>query len=225
MIDNRNFIVFDFETSSSNPAIAQILQIGACIIDQSLNIIDEFESLIKPEDEATIEPKAMEVNHLKIEELREAPEIKTIFPVFADWIKKYNTKKDKSTFGSPIATGYGIDHFDCPIFERYCKRFGYWDKKWDNQNLMNPVFTFDVMKYMWWLTRSNGDVANVKLGTVLEYAGVPKEEIESGAHSAVWDVRKTAQLAIKILNLGNYLSSFNTTTNKRHMEIKGCLKR
>ena len=214
---------FDFETSNSDPSTAQILQIGACLVNTSNEIIDSFSSLVKPENFDTLDPEAMAVNHLSIETLKDAPEIKVVFPIFANWIQKYNTRKDKSTFGSPLPAGWGIDNFDCPIFTRYCKRFDYWDKKWNNQNLINPVFTFDVMKYYWWLTRRDSDVPNIKIGTILEYAGISKEEIEKNAHDAVWDVKMTAILGIKILNLGLYLTRFNENLGKRHMEIKGCL--
>ena len=223
MSDNRHIVVIDFETSSANPTTTQILQIGAVVLDRnSLKIKDEFETLVKPDDPTTVEDGALKVNHLTLEQLDSAPEAKVIFPAFAAWIQKHNIRKDHGTFGSPIMAGWGIDGFDLPILTRYCQQYGFWDKKWSNQTLVNPIFTFDAMKHFWFWTRTNHEVTNIKLGTVLEYMGVPQEEIASGAHSALWDVKWSAKIIVKLLQVGSYLTENRPDIGSRRLEMKGC---
>jgi hypothetical protein len=50
--------------------------------------------------------------------------------------------------------------------------------------------------------------------------GVPKEEIEKGAHDALWDTMWTARIAIKLLKLAEHLTEINTETKTRKLNIK-----
>lgn len=223
-MDYRNFVCFDFETSSADPSTTQILQIGACAIDRnSLVIKDKYQTLVKPEDFDALEDEALKVNGLSREVLKDAPEVSAVFPTWAKWIQKHNTRKDKGTFGAPIPMYWGGDGFDMPIFNRYCKRFGYWDKKWNNQSLLNPIFTFDVMKHIWFWMRNVKEIKNVKLTNVLEYMGMAKADIEAGAHDALWDVEQTALIGTRLLKMCNYLTSLNED-GKRRLEMKGCIR-
>lgn len=221
-MDNRNLICFDFETGGKNSQNCEILQIGAALIDRnSFKIKSTFTTLMKPKDFDALEPEALKVNGITREQLAEAPEASVMFPTFAAWMQKGNIYKNKSSFGAPIPITYGGDKVDIPILDRYCKEYGYWDKKWNNGTLVNPVFTFDVMKHVWFWTRTNKELENLKLGTVLEWMGVSKEEIEAGAHDAMWDVEWTAKVAIRLLKVGVHLTSLNDD-GKRRLDMKGC---
>jgi len=224
MSDNRHILVFDFETGGRDTSKCEIIQIGAVVINRnSLKIKDEFETMMKPDNFDALEDEALKVNHITREQLADAPDAKTMFPVFAEWIKKHNIRKDKGSFGAPIPSGWGIDGFDLPLFTRYCKQYGYWDKKWNNQSLLNPIFTFDVMKHVWFWFRANGDAAdNIKLPTVLEYMGVDQNEIASGAHNALWDVKWTAKVAVKLLQVGSFLTEPRPDVGTRRLEMRGC---
>lgn len=224
MADSRNICVFDFETGGRDPHTCEIVQIGAVVINRnSLKIQDEFKTLMRPNNFDALEDKAMQVHGITREQLEAAPTEQTAFPIFARWIQKFNTRKDKNSFGAPIPCGWGIDGFDMPIIARYCKQHGFWDNKWNNQSLLNPIFTFDCMKHVWFWLRANADTPeNIKLGTVLEYMGVPKDEIASGAHDALWDVKWTAQVAIKLLRVGVFLTE-KKEDGSRRLEMKGYL--
>lgn len=224
-MDNRNICCFDFETGSKDKTTCEILQIGSAIIDRNnLTIIDKFQSLMKPENFDALEDEALKINGLTKEQLQDAPDITIVFPMWAEWIQRHNIYKNKSSFGAPIPCGWGIDGFDIPILNRYCHKFKYWDNKWNNNTLMNPVFSFDVMKHIWFWTRNNPDVKNIKLPTVLEYMGLSATEIEQGAHDASWDVEQTAKIAIKLLKLELYLTEINVNTGRKRLELKDCLK-
>lgn len=222
-MDHRHFCVFDFETGSTDTATTEILQIGSVIIDcRSFKIKDEFKTLMKPKDFDAVEDGALKVNGLTREELADAPEASVMFPTWAAWIQRHNINKTKSSFGAPIPVYWGGDRFDLPIMDRYCKEYGYWDHKYDNGTLVNPIFTFDVMKHMWFWTRTLAEPKNVKLVTVAEWMGIPKAEIEKGAHDGFWDAKTTARIAVKLLKLGSYMTELNDESKKRRLEMKGC---
>lgn len=223
-MDNRHLCVFDLETGSLNVSTTQIIQIGSCIIDRNnLEIVDEFESLVKPKNMDELEDKALKINGLTKEELEDAPCVDTVFPVWANWINQWNTTNNG--WGAPIPAGWGSDRFDLPILERYCRHYDYWDNKWDNMTLMNPIFSFDIMKQFWFWTRNNNDVKNCKLKTAVAYMGAATdEEIEEGAHDALWDVRMTAMIGQKFLRVSRWANEYNKDSGKRRMPMKGCFK-
>jgi len=179
---------------------------------------------MKPEDFDAIDPGALKVNGLTKDQLQDAPEAGVVWKSFADWIQKYNTSKDKSFWGTPIPCGYNICGFDLVLFDRYCKKYKYWDEKQDRQTLFWPLNRFDVFDHMWLYMRTNSDIKRMKLISILEYCGIPLEEIEKGAHDAMWDVEMTAKLAVKLLKLAGRLTEVGATSGKRMMEIKDCLK-
>ena len=221
-MDNRHFCCFDFETGGIDTSKCEILQIGACIINRNnQKIVDRFEKLMKHEDFDYVEDGALKVNGLTREQLADAPEASVMFPTWAAWIQKHNINRQKNSFGAPIPVTWGGDKFDLPIMDRYCKKYGFWDDKWNNGTLLNPVFTFDVMKHIWFWNRVNPDVKNVKLVTVLEWMGVSESEILEGAHDAMWDVEWTAEIAVKLMGVGNYLTARNDE-GKRRLEMAGC---
>jgi len=220
-VDYRNLICFDFETGSRYPETTEIVQIGACAIKRNnLEIVGQFQSLVKPEDFDALEDEALPVNGLTKEQLKEAPECSTVFPMFAEWIRKYNINKDKNPFGAPIPVFFNGDNFDMPIMSRYCNKYGYWNSKRNEQSVLYSTMSFDVMKHMWLWTRNNSELKNNRLVTILEYMGVPKEEIEKGAHDALWDTMWTARIAIKLLKLAEHLTEINTETKTRKLNIK-----
>ena len=224
-MDYRHLCVFDLETSSLSQETTQIIQIGSCIINRNnLSIVDEFQTLVKPKDMDAIEDEALKVNGLTKEQLEDAPDVDVIFPVWANWINEWNTSKN--SWGAPIPAGWGSDRFDVPILERYCRTYDYWDDKWNNMTLMNPIFTFDVMKHFWFWTRSNTDVKNCKLATAVAYmGGATDEEIEANAHDALWDVRMTAKIAQKFLRVSRWANEYNKGTGDRRMPMKNCFKK
>lgn len=225
MADGRHLIVFDVETGNLDTNTCEILELGSVVINpQNLKIEDEFHSLLQPEDFDKIDPKALEINKLKIEDLEKAPLPKIVFKTWVGWINKFNPTKNNSSFKAPVVCGWNIHNFDLPIIDQYFKKFGYWDKKKDWRSPLNPIFTLDAMEFMWWLTRTNKDINRVNLSAVLEYMGLDKEVVAQKGHNALYDAQQTARIIVKILRLGNYLSGFKEG-GSRVMEIKGCLSK
>ena len=224
MADYKHICIFDFETGGLDTSSCEILQIGACILNaNSHKIVDTFQTKVCPDHPELVNPEALAVNGLTLEELKNAPPASVIFPVWIDWIKKYNTDKNKTSWGAPIPGGWNIDGFDMPILARYCKDYGYWDEKWNSITAMNPIFTFDVMKYFWAASRTNRDVKNCKLVTAVEYMGLATaEEIEEHAHDAVWDVEMTAKIGGRFLNFFRKMTQVIPETGERRLKMKNC---
>jgi len=224
-MDRRNICVFDFETGGVDPEYHEIIQIGALILHRNtLKTLGKYKSLMKPLDFGALSKEALDINHLTKEELEEAPEPKVVWSEFCNWIKKFNTSRDGSFYGAPIPCGYNIVGFDMILFTRYCKQYGFWDEKNNRQNVLWPTNRLDVFDHMWLYMRTNSDIKKLRLPYILEYCGVPPEEIEKGAHDALWDVEWTANLAIKFLQLADRLTEVNETTGHRRLEIKNCFK-
>lgn len=223
-MDRRNICVFDFETGGKNPHVCEVIQIGALILNRNnFKTMSTFESLMKPKDFDTLEDEALEKNGITKEELENAPEAKVVFPSFCEWIKKFNIARDKSFYGAPIPCGYNINGFDLILFDRYCKEYKYWDEKQDRQNVMFPLNRLDVFDHMWLFLRTNSEIKRTRLTSLLEYAGVEKEEITKGAHNALWDVKMTAEFAVKLLKLAKHLTDVDPNTGKSLLNIKNCL--
>lgn len=121
MATNHNkFAIVDFETGGIGPG-RQPLSIGIVILDpRRLTIADNglFYSQIRPcapeECEFNglddIDPKALEVNKLTLEELQEAPTPQVVWNNVINFIKYHNIKGDK--WNAPIFTGWNtkFDH-------------------------------------------------------------------------------------------------------------------
>lgn len=221
-MNNNNIIVFDYETSSLDTSSAVILQIASVAINgRNFQIEDKFQSYIKPENLDIITPEITAVNGITKEIVQDSPQENVVFPKWAEWISRYSGKKG-SIWDNPLASGWNITNYDMPILERYCKKYGYTEAKTGRQKLFHPVFILDTMQYYWWLTRTNNDLRSISLGSILEYTGMPKDEISKGAHNAIWDVEQTAALTVKILKLGQFLTELRDDGSRR-LELKNSL--
>jgi len=222
MKDTRNICICDFETDSTDKYTCQPLQLACTIIDgRYLKITGEYETLIRPNNFDSLEDGvgALKVNKLKVKDLKKAPELKTVFPSFVDWLKKYNIRRDKSNWGAPIFGGWNVS-YDYTIMERICEKLRYYDKDRKQQNIFNPIFQLDIMHWMWLFCRMNKEVKNMKLENMLQYMGVKDL---SKAHDALFDTRKTAQIAIKLLKLGVFLMEAPVGAKKPRLQLAGCL--
>lgn len=66
-------LVIDVETTGFDPARHACIELGAVLLDASLQPVREYTSLIAPRPGAEIVDRAMEVNGISREELRHAP--------------------------------------------------------------------------------------------------------------------------------------------------------
>lgn len=203
----RDIIVFDFETGSRNPRKTQAVQIAAVAIHgRKLTIQPEgyFESLIRPEldDEKAIElgldpieDEALAVNGKTRKELAKAPQPRTVWRKFSNFVNNYNFKK--TPYYAPIPAGYNIIGFDLPIVQRLCDQYGPVDKKTGNQTLFNKIHKVDLLDTVWMWMENNVDVKSLSMDAMRDLLGIDK----TNAHDALQDVKDTANLLIAFMKL------------------------
>lgn len=108
----KNYVVFDFETTGVDPFSCEIVEIGALKITDG-EITEQFQSFVKPF--YPISAEVTKINHITNEMVTDAPTAEEIFPSFIDFI------------GDSKLLGYNILKFDHIILRRYalaiCDKF------------------------------------------------------------------------------------------------------
>jgi len=187
----NNIAVFDFETSSTDPKTTQPLSLACVMVDPlKLKILpnSEFYTLIKPEDEKTVEAEALKVNKLTIAELNEkGVDLEIAWSNFHNYLQQY--RKGKTKQSKIIPSGFNICNFDLVIYERLNERF----KKSD---VFNETKSLDLFHdfYRWW---HNEEIIYMNMGEIRKRLGMSLE----GAHNSLVDVRDCARILLKMLNL------------------------
>lgn len=104
----QTVVFFDFETTSLSVKTTEIIEIAALKVSNG-KVIQEFNTFVKPQYK--MDPRALEVNGITAELLRDAPDAKAVLKKFIDFI------------GTSTLIGHNIASFDMPIFFRYSKQF------------------------------------------------------------------------------------------------------
>ncbi len=107
---DKTFVVFDLETTSTQVATTEIIEIGAMRIDKGE--ITTFSTLVKPKEH--IPEGASAINHIYDATVAFAPSIEKVLPDFY-----------KFTAGATLV-GHNIDGFDAPIIRRIGAEKGYY---------------------------------------------------------------------------------------------------
>lgn len=194
----NNVCCFDLETGGLNTDTCQIVEIAAVAVDPlSWSVIpsSEFHSLIRPDDEATLDSQAMAVNKIPIEELRKAPSAKAVFTRFQDHIRRFGGKTS-SVFTAPYPAGKNIRDFDLKIMDRYCRRFKIVDTN-GKPKLFNSYRVFDIQDDILKILGATHLVDNLSMDCVRELFGIGEE----GAHSALMDTLQSAWVLCKMQRL------------------------
>jgi len=208
----RDYIVYDFETTSANPHTTQPVQIAAVVVHgRKLEIKKgtEFQSLMKP---IFTEKKCAELNldpledgavavHGKTKEiLKKAPATKGVWQNFVEYVNEHNWKGNN--WSAPISVGYNIKGFDSIIVDRLCCQepynFGPSDEKRGGQNLFQRIHSIDMLDFMFALFENNKDVNSLSADNLVRgYMGYS----EGTAHDAMSDVIMTAELFCRTMRM------------------------
>lgn len=108
-IMNNKFIVFDLETTGTNIASDEIIEIGAVKLVEG-KITEYYNTLVDPDRH--IPDEASRVNHIYDEDVKNAPYIEDVFPFFMQYCKGY------------ILIAHNGSGFDFRFLERYCNKYG-----------------------------------------------------------------------------------------------------
>jgi DNA polymerase III epsilon subunit-like protein len=194
-MNTKDIIVFDFETTSKNAQIAELTQIGACVIHpRRLTIGETFNTEVRPLNFDAIEEDALKITGKTREGLMKAPHPEQAWRDFANFVGKYNFKKNE--WNAPIAAGYNILGYDWPILTRYSNKYKTCNDK-GQQALFSNFMSYDLMQEIYWWNENKNDLENLQLTTVRKYMGLSTE----GAHDALCDVMDTAKIMIRFMKL------------------------
>ena len=199
-------VYYDYETGSLNPSTTQPLELAAVMIDpRKLEIIkgSEFHSFIRPFEPAEaaklglapIEQQALAKNNIKLDDLMDYPDEKTVWQDFVDYQYQYNPKKD--TWNAAISAGFNIDNYDRYIVDRLCERYGPWDKKKGQQKIFNPVQSVDLKNITWLFNENNPAVERNSFDSIREWLGLSTDN----AHRAIIDVRQGAAVLCSFMKM------------------------
>jgi DNA polymerase III epsilon subunit-like protein len=208
----RDYLVYDFETTSANPYTTQPVQIAAVVVHgRKLEIKEgsEFQSLMKPELNVKkcetlgidpLEDGAVAVHGKTEEMLKKAPTIKAVWKNFTDYVNQYNFKR--TNWSAPVSVGYNIKGFDSIIVNRLCTtapwNFGPVDNKRGEQDLFNRIHSIDMLDFMFALFENNKDVNSLSADNLVRgYMGYDK----GTAHDAMSDVIMTAELFCRTMKM------------------------
>lgn len=165
-------LVFDFETTGLTAGLHEPIQVAAMLVTPELEVLDSFESLIRPLRPEVANPKAMEIHNKPMAELLEAPHPAEVFTRLEHFAAKA---------GRVILSGYNVD-FDVRFLEAAEGAFGFRLDRHDGQ----VVDAIDqVRKHFGIGPRQRG----AKLTDATSRLGIPHE-----AHDALGDVRATVEV-------------------------------
>jgi len=172
---------FDVETTGLNHFKNDIIQIAA-LAEVEGNIIEEFNSKIAPVDPTNVDPKALEVNGLKLEDIMKYPKAKEVHKKFTDFLGRYIDKYNKEDKFAPA--GYNVN-FDIDFLSSFFRKCG--DKYYGsyfNYKCIDPRPYLHMMDY-----ERKISLPNYKLVTVCNHYSIRLE-----AHEALSDIKATREL-------------------------------
>ena len=189
MIQNRNLIVFDFETSGLDPKDgAEVVQIAAKAInawDFSDHHAGELCLLIKPQNPDKASARAIEViGPIWPESMKNGLEPTVAWSKFMDFTRSVNDTKTNS--GKPIMAGWNTD-FDVRFRDFTTAQLNLVK----NRDDAPWGFPLDVMMLSWSLFESDNAVQNLKLDTIANLLGLKRS---TNTHDAMEDVRITTNI-------------------------------
>jgi inhibitor of KinA sporulation pathway (predicted exonuclease) len=197
----RNIAVFDLETWSLDTKTLEAVELAAVVIDgQTLEPIQggEFQSYMKPKDWDNFDQKAINVNKITHELLKEkGRERGDVLRSFGTFLNQFKVKGIKFG-GAPIASGKNIHKFDLPILDRICREEGLADKNGENKFFDQKIrLDLEDLMYHWFQGDVRPKPATGKMDDLRTFFGLSHD----GAHGALVDCKQTALLVRKFMAL------------------------
>lgn len=192
LIKNNNMkkvFYFDVETTGLDPVKHDIIQLAGYIeIDGEIK--EEFNFKYRPLDFDTINPGALEINGVTIEQLKEYPHADAtrtqLVTIFNKYIDKFN-KEDKF-----IVAGYNVQ-FDISFLSSFFKKCGdnFLFSYLDGRAILDP---YPVLQFL----KANKiiNIPTLKLTDVCKHFGIGFVN----AHDALADIEATKKLSEFIIS-------------------------
>ncbi len=167
---HQRFIVFDIEATSTHIPTAELLQIGAVVVENGRIIDQEFTTWVRPSGPESISPEVQRITGISWKDVAAAPEAAVALSRFLDFV------------GDTPLVGHNIDAYDLPVIRRLCDELG----------LAHPSrFSIDTLKIRRRL--HPGEPAS------LEALLTPEEKQRRREHRADLDACLTARIFIDLM--------------------------
>ncbi|HYD35527.1 MAG TPA: 3'-5' exonuclease [Vitreimonas sp.] len=178
-------LYFDVETTGRDAVKNDITQLsGALEIDG--NIVEEFNYRLQPINWDTVEPEALEVTGISLEELKTFPTPDKAYKSFLAMLDKHISKFDRTDKFYPA--GYNV-RFDLDFLGNFFKKNGNnYFGSYCNWKAIDPLPILQFMDAHKMIA-----LENYKLSTVCNHFG-----IEIQAHDAMSDIMATKKLIAKV---------------------------
>jgi len=80
-------VFIDLETTGLNPLRSDVIEVAAMKVDeQTLAVLDIFETRVRPAPGAYVEPRAVELNGFALDVWADAPSGERVFPLLSDFL-------------------------------------------------------------------------------------------------------------------------------------------
>jgi hypothetical protein len=221
------FIIYDFETSSSDPRTCYPLEVAAVVVDsRELEYIDgslfvsymrpaHLDTLEKVMSDETIQDRALEVNGINRADIHTFPEEKLVWNNFVNHCLKYAV--GRSDWDRGIAVGWNIHRFDDIITERLCAAY-------KTKKPFNRVHRFDLMNdWLMWAENLSGEheVERFNFPDTREYLGMPDLTAERGSiHTGKRDILDCGDVFIRFQKWRRQLA-YHKVNDKKVPRFKG----
>jgi DNA polymerase-3 subunit alpha (Gram-positive type) len=175
-----NYIVADLETGGLSEERNPITEIALVVLDINMNVVKEYETLVKPYANLIIDKQALEVTKMDINEINNGKDSKQVVLELIDIFKSLKVGK----YTKPIFVGHNFEFFDLKFFVKLFEL--------NNKNLFEFIDKH-VEDTMWIARKKWGHdnlSADFKLNTCCNRAGINLIQ----AHRALPDTRATAKL-------------------------------
>jgi len=172
----HNLAFIDIETTGLNMIEHEIIEIGCVVVDQNLEILEEFELKIKPEHIENADKIALKINHYNKADWEFGYSLKDAMEVFSEKVK------DCIMVGQNVAFDSGFLEYNLA--------------KLKSPNTMH-YHKLDTISIAWAKLHRKPDLDHFSLREMCKRFDIKNEN----AHSALSDARATFELYKKLMSL------------------------
>jgi len=172
----HNFAFIDIEATGLNLIKNEIIEIGCIITNPALEVIEEFEVKIKPENIESADPVSLKISHYNETDWEDALSLSEAMQLFSEKVK------DCIMVGQNVA-------FDS----------GFLEYAFNKLNVPNPMHyhKLDTISLAWAKMHNDPTLERFSLRELCERFGIKNEH----PHTGLSDARATYELYKKLMSL------------------------
>lgn len=187
----HTFLFYDIETSGLNPAFDQIIQFSAIRTDLSLNELERYEWVVRPNPDTIPSPMAMIIHRTPLSTWQQGePELIVI-------------QKIHALFNTPgtISLGYNTLGFDDEFlrFSFYRNLLTPYTHQFANRCSRADLYPVAALYYLFHPDILTWPMRNEKISLKLDALNAINHLVTGAAHTAIVDVEATIALAKKFM--------------------------